>query len=142
MCRSQNPSISCYSKLLVEIADEGETVVRGVPVTREHYYVIVFAVHSFLRPAETELFGIRFCDIETQTDPDHLLITLTGKTGYRKSATMPEAVDILQKVKEMYSDASPTDYVFMPQYPNRTTALNTYRRIFILCDGVIRWAYQ
>ena len=113
-----------------EIADEGKTVVRGVPVTREHYYVIVFAVHSFLRPAETELFGIRFCDIETQTDPDHLLITLTGKTGYRKSATMPEAVDILQKVKEMYPDASPTDYVFMPQYPNRTTALNTYRRIF------------
>ena len=40
------------------IADEGETVVRGVPVTREHYHVIVFAVHSFLRPAETELFGI------------------------------------------------------------------------------------
>ena len=30
----------------------------------------------------------------------------------------------------MYPDASPTDYVFMPQYPNRTTALNTYRRIF------------
>ena len=43
---------------------------------------------------------------------------------------MPEAVDILHKVKEMYPDASPTDYVFMPQYPNRTTALNTYRRIF------------
>ena len=76
--------------------------------------------------------GIRFCDIETQSDPDHLLITLIGKTGYRKSATMPEAVDILHKVKEMYPDASPTDYVFMPQYPNRTTALNTYRRIFNL----------
>ena len=35
-----------------------------------------------------------------------------------------------EKIREMYPDASPTDYVFMPQYPNRTTALNTYRRIF------------
>ena len=29
-----------------QIADEGETVVRGVPMTRDHYHVIVFAVHS------------------------------------------------------------------------------------------------
>tara|TARA_B110000238_G_C16094835_1_gene425574 strand:- start:345 stop:1553 length:1209 start_codon:yes stop_codon:yes gene_type:complete len=113
-----------------EIADAGETVVRGVLVTREHYHVIAFAVQSFLRPAETELFGIRFCDIEVNKDPEHLLLTLTGKTGYRKSATMPDAVGILEKIREMYPDASPTDYVFMPQYPNRTTALNTYRRIF------------
>jgi len=113
-----------------EIADAGETVVRGVLVTREHYHVIAFAVQSFLRPAETELFGIRFCDIEVNKNPEHLLLTLTGKTGYRKSATMPDAVGILEKIREMYPDASPTDYVFMPQYPNRTTALNTYRRIF------------
>ena len=113
-----------------EIADAGETVVRGVLVTREHYHVIAFAVQSFLRPAETELFGIRFCDIEVNKNPEHLLLTLTGKTGYRKSATMPDAVGILEKIREMYPDAKPTDYVFMPQYPNRTTALNTFRRIF------------
>jgi len=113
-----------------QIADAGETIVRGVPVTREHYHIIVFAVNSFLRPTETELFGIRFCDIEVNQDPEHLLLTLTGKTGYRKSATMQYAVGILEKIKEMYPNASPTDYVFMPQYQNRTTALNTYRRIF------------
>jgi hypothetical protein len=28
------------------------------------------------------------------TDPRHLLMTLTGKTGYRKSATLDAAVDI------------------------------------------------
>ncbi len=39
-------------------------------MTREHYNVIVFAVHSFLRPTETELFGIRHCDIEVMdTEP-------------------------------------------------------------------------
>ena len=123
-----------YSLLLEtarKIADAGETRVRGVLVTREHYNVIVFAVHSFLRPTETELFGIRHCDIEMMdTDPRHLLMTLTGKTGYRKSATLDAAVDIYAKQRVLHSDAKPTDYVFMPEYPNRTTAVNTYRRIF------------
>jgi len=113
------------------IADEGETRVRGVLVTREHYNVIVFAVHSFLRPTETELFGIRHCDIEMMdTEPRHLLMTLTGKTGYRKSATLDAAVDIYAKQRVLHSDAKPTDYAFMPEYANRTTAVNTYRRIF------------
>ena len=123
-----------YGLLLEEarqIADDGETSVRGVPVTREHYNVIVFAVHSFLRPTETELFGIRYCDIEVMDEePRHLLMTLTGKTGYRKSATMQAAADIFEKQREMHVAAKPTDYVFMPEYSNRTTAVNTYRRIF------------
>ena len=123
-----------YSLLLEAartIADGGETRVRGVPVTREHYNVIVFAVHSFLRPTETELFGIRHCDIEMMdTEPRHLLMTLTGKTGYRKSASLEAAVDIFEKQKAMHVGYKPTDYVFMPEYPNRTTAVNTYRRIF------------
>ena len=113
------------------IADGAETSVRGVPVTREHYNVIVFAVHSFLRPTETELFGIRYCDIEVMGDaPRHLLMTLTGKTGYRKSASLNAAVDIFEKQRLMNVNAKPTDYVFMPEYTNRTTATNTYRRIF------------
>ena len=114
-----------------KIADGAETLVRGVPVTREHYNMIVFAVHSFLRPTETELFGIRYCDIELMNDaPRHLLMTLTGKTGYRKSASLEAAVDIFEKQKESHPNAKPTDYLFMPEYPNRTTATNTYRRIF------------
>ena len=123
-----------YSLLLEaarKIADAGETLVRGVPVTREHYNIIVFAVHSFLRPTETELFGIRFCDIEVMNkDPKHLLMTLTGKTGYRKSATLQAALDIYLKQRELHADRKDTDYVFMPEYANRTTAVNTYRRIF------------
>ena len=123
-----------YSRLLEtarQIADSRETLVRGVSVTREHYNVIVFAVHSFLRPTETELFGIRFCDIEVMDeDPRHLLMTLTGKTGYRKSASLEVAVDIFEKQRALHAHLDPTAYVFMPDYKNRTTAVNTYRRIF------------
>jgi hypothetical protein len=120
-------------KRLLEVArtcaDRGDTV-RGVEVTREHYHMIVFAVHSFLRPTETELFGIRYCDIEKREDPKHLLMTLTGKTGHRTSASLEAAVDIFDKQREMHPGADGSDPLFMPEYPNRTTAVNTYRRIF------------
>ena len=110
-------------------ADRGDQV-RGVDVTREHYNLIVFAVHTFLRPTETELFGIRYCDIEVKDDPKHLLMTLMGKTGYRTSASLEAAVDILAKQREIHPTAADTEFVFMPGYQNRTTAVNTYRRIF------------
>ncbi len=120
-------------KRLLEVAracaDRGDTE-RGVEVTREHYHMIVFAVHSFLRPTETELFGIRYCDIEKREDPKHLLMTLTGKTGHRTSASLEAAVDIFDKQREMHPGAGGSDPLFMPEYPNRTTAVNTYRRIF------------
>lgn len=100
-------------------------------MTREHYNMIVFAVHSFLRPTETELFGIRFCDIEVMHDvPRHLLMTLNGKTGYRKSASLEAAVDIFEKQQRRQVGASVTDHVFMSEYENRTTAVSTFRRIF------------
>ena len=50
--------------------------------------------------------------------------------GNRKSPTLDAAVDIYAKQKVLHSYAKPTDYMFMPEYPNRTTAVNTYRRIF------------
>ena len=117
-------------KVSRELADAGDKIVRGVPITREHYHLIVFAVHSFLRPTESELFGIRYCDIEIKSEPKHLVMTVTGKTGYRRSASLEVAVDIFEKQRELHPEAKPTDFVFMPEYANRTTAVNTYRRIF------------
>lgn len=117
-------------------ANQGDKV-RGVDVTREHYKLIVFVVHTFLRPTETELFGIRYCDIEVKDDPKHLLMTLTGKTGYRTSASLEAAVDILAKQPEINPNAADTEFVFMPEYQNRTTAVNTYGTIlnFVLWRG-------
>jgi flagellar motor protein MotB len=121
-----------YKKLLKvarTCADRGD-VVRGVQVTREHYNMIVFLVHSFVRPTETELFGIRFCDVEVKDDPKHLLVSISGKTGFRRSATMGIAVSLFEKQQKTHADRSGKDFLFMPDYPNRTTAVNTFRRIF------------
>lgn len=112
------------------IASEGQTKVRGVPITHEHVHMWQFLVHAFLRPTETELFAIRHCDVVLKSDPTHLELTLTGKTGFRISATMPFAQVIYQSVKARHPNAASTDYVFMSEYPNRTTAVNTARRLF------------
>lgn len=113
-----------------EIVAGGDVDVRGVMVTREHVNMIKFAIYSFLRPTETELFGIRFCDVTEKVDPSHLEMTLHGKTGFRVSATLEEAVAIFRDQKSQHPTASPSDHVFMPNYSNRKTAVNTYRRIF------------
>jgi len=114
-----------------QIAEDGLTKVRGVPVTKEHCNIILFAVWSFLRPTETELFGIRYCDIEkVYTKPRHLLMKIRGKTGYRSSVTMSSAIMLLDNQIEMNPDYKLDDYLFMANYNNRSTAIDTFRRIF------------
>lgn len=128
-----------YKKLITTaraIADAGETKVRGVLVRPEHVQMWEFMVHAFLRPTETELFGLRHCDITkmgkylTKDDPLHLELEIDGKTGRRVSATMPRAEMIYEHLLDDRVHYEPTDYVFMPEYSNRTTAVNTARRIF------------
>jgi len=68
--------------------------------------------------------------IASEGNPTHLELTLFGKTGFRISATMPFAQGLYQSVRSKSPNAEPTDYVFMPEYQNRTTAVNTARRLF------------
>lgn len=64
--------------------------VRGVQVTAEFYDVLLFLLHSFVRPIITELYAIRHSDITVASDPKRLVVTIRdGKTGYRASNTMP-----------------------------------------------------
>ncbi|EEB83592.1 putative site-specific recombinase, phage integrase family protein [Roseobacter sp. GAI101] len=112
------------------IASEGKTKVRGVLISHDHVHMWQFIVHSFVRPTETELFALRHCDIVVGGNPTHLELTLFGKTGHRISATMPFAQGLYQSVRSKSPNAEPTDYVFMSEYQNRTTAVNTARRLF------------
>jgi integrase len=55
-----------------------------------------------------------------------------GKTGKRTSVTMPLGVMLYQSLLDPVT-GKPSDtnqFVWMPEYPNRTTAINTARRIF------------
>jgi hypothetical protein len=84
-----------YQKLLTiskQMASE-KVRVRETVVTDELYDMIIFLVHSFVRPIETEFYTLKHKHVSISEDPRALLLTIAdGKTGFRLSSTMPAAV--------------------------------------------------
>ena len=117
------------------LASEGK-VVRGVTVTEELYDLILFCVHSFVRPTTTELYALKHNDIALQPDPKRLLVTVrNGKTGFRVANTMSGAVSAYERLRKRYPDVGGEDYIFLPDYANRATAARIFARQFnVLLD--------
>jgi hypothetical protein len=122
-----------YQKLLEtarQMATEG-VVVRGIAVTEELRDLILFLVHSFVRPLTSELYALRHQDVTVSTDPKGLvLVVRDGKTGFRPVNSMPAAVSVYSRICKRYPSAAPEDYLFLPQYQNRTTAAQIIQRQF------------
>jgi hypothetical protein len=122
-----------YRRLLKTAREmaEAKIVIRGIPVTYELYDVIVFLTQSFVRPVVSELYAIKHSDITVSANPTGLTVVIRdGKTGYRMSNTMPEAVSIYKKICQRYPDAKGEDYLFYPEYQNRRTATKIIQRQF------------
>lgn len=122
-----------YQKLLKQLKEMSSqgVLVRGVEITDELYDLVLFLSHSFVRPISSELYAIRHSDITVADDPKRLIVTVRdGKTGYRSANTMEAAVSVYQRIKNRYPDAAPEDFIFFPQYDNRTTVANIVQRQF------------
>lgn len=122
-----------YRKLLdgAKTMAREEVVVRGTTVTTELYDLILFLVHSFVRPISTELYALKHGDIMVADDPKRLVLTIgNGKTGYRSSNTMPAAVSVYQRICDRYPERDASTHLFLPNYTNRTTASQIVRRQF------------
>jgi hypothetical protein len=128
-----SPEEDADLKLRQTAADMAEenVIVRGVPITDELHQLIYFVLGSFVRPTVTELFALRHSDITMAKKPTRLLITIrNGKTGYRVANTLIGTAVRYLKIKKLYPDAKPEDYVFLPQYKNRHTAAKIIQRQF------------
>jgi hypothetical protein len=128
-----SPEEDADLKLRQTAADMAEenVIVRGVPITDELHQLIYFVLGSFVRPTVTELFALRHSDITIAKKPTRLLITIrNGKTGYRVANTLIGTAVRYLKIKKLYPDAKPEDYVFLPQYKNRHTAAKIIQRQF------------
>mgnify|MGYP001259709359 CR=1 FL=1 len=155
--RKDNPRPSFTEKEYKKVLEttrkciEDEEIVRGIQLTWEVYYFIVFLVHSFMRPIETEIFAIKYKDITVRKNPDRLEIRIKGKTGFRTVSTLQGAVDFLEKLKKINPNYKENDYLFFNEYPNRTTASRNFQRQFAFIldkgnlreteDGVLRTPY-
>lgn len=122
-----------YKKLLKVTRDEIEkgSSVRGIQLTMEHYYFIVFLVHTFMRPVESEVYNVKHKDIKVvKEEPQRLEIQVIGKTGYRPISSLSYAVEFYEKVCKLHKKYKQDDYVFFPQYLNRRTAIRNFNRVF------------
>nr|WP_281721635.1 tyrosine-type recombinase/integrase [Nitrosomonas nitrosa] len=123
-----------YKRILktAEQMAHDQVVVRWIPVTMELYDLILFVMHTFVRPTISELYSIRHCDVTVAIDkPKRLILTIRqGKTGYRVTNTLEAAVSVYERIQDRYPNAKPEDYLFLPNYPNRETASRIIGRQF------------
>jgi hypothetical protein len=123
-----------YKKLLDTakiMAGEGVKVRESV-ITDELYDLILFLSHSFVRPIETELYGLKHKHVTIHEDPKSLLLTISnGKTGFRHTNTMGAAVGVYKRIRDRYPDHSePDDFLFFPKHRNRASAKRIAQRQF------------
>lgn len=122
-----------YKKLLhtAQAMANEQVEVRGITVTHELYDLLLFVVHSFVRPITTELYALRHEDVTVADDPRRLILTVKkGKTGYRTANTMPGAVSVYERICARSSERAPEEHLFLPEYANRTTASKIIQRQF------------
>ncbi|ETD85019.1 recombinase [Rhodobacter capsulatus B6] len=121
-----------FMKAAADCVSRGDEV-RGVRITGHHVRMFKFLVHSFLRPTKGELFGLRHKDIKVGSNPPHLEMSVHGgKTCKRTSVTTPICVPLYKGMLSPFSEEGPDPnaFVWLPEYTNRTTAIDTARRIF------------
>ena len=122
-----------YKKLLsaAKAMADDDLEIRGVSVTDELYDLILFTVHSFVRPTVSELYAIKHNDVTIANNPARLIVTIRkGKTGYRAANTMPGAIAAFKRCCKRNPDANGEDYIFLPTYPNRKTASQIMQQQF------------
>lgn len=138
-------------KRLCSVSDElakGKTLVRGIPITAELKLLIQFMVNSFLRPSDLRVLKhehIRVMENKNAKSAGEKKFLLLShpktKTTDQEVVTMPAAVAIyenllkLQKKRDRkdgkkgkYGQSG--DYVFFPEYLNRTTMMGVLSRQF------------
>jgi integrase len=104
--------------------------VRGTTVTTDLYDFILFVMHTFVRPTEREVYGLRFRDCVILQTPSRLSLKVQGKTGFRQVDTLEAAVSVYKRLARRDRFNAPNDYLFLPEYPNRETAKRVMGRWF------------
>ena len=138
LVKKENDQYRALCKTLKSLAEENIKV-RGVELTDEMYDLVVFLTNSFLRPTYSELYALRHSDVAIAVSGDDadgkgmkaLRLTIRkGKTGARIATTMPSCVSVYERICKRHKDYKPDDYIFLPQYSNRSHAVRVTQNLF------------
>lgn len=127
-----------YKRLLEECIkhEKLKTKVKSQIINAELRRYIIFMINTFLRPSDSRKIRNRNIEIIRNSKASYLRIsTESSKTINTPVISMPLAVEIYSKqlnIQKTKGFGKPADYVFLPEYNNRTFAYELIRRQFTL----------
>lgn len=114
--------------------EDAGTKVRTQVITPELRRFATLSINTFLRPSDAKLLRHRHIDIVKTKETRYLRITTDfSKTVLSPVVSMPNAVPIYEKLlaeAKARGCGNPDDYVFMPNYKNRTFVIKTFSHQF------------
>ena len=126
-----------YEKLCEETqrCAEEEVEVRGVKITTELFCLFQFMVNSFIRPSDLRV--LKFKHLHLRKDGKETWYALNHpatKTNANEVQAMPATVGIIKRLiaekKLLKQPYQKEDYLFLPTYKNRDTAIAIIARQF------------
>lgn len=120
-----------YTKLkkgIISCANNGDTV-KSQSVTTELLNIVEFIKFTFVRPSQTELYGIKIGHVTIRDDVDALEIRIDGKTKKRVTISMPGAVAVFKRQLALTEHTKASDYLFFPEITNRAEAVRVGQRL-------------
>ena len=126
-----------YKKLLSEIKKlngVSYTAHNGSEylITEEMLHFVIFMVGSMLRPTVSEVYSLRYEDIEVKKlkDKEYLEFAINRKNRKMIVQTLPTSFYAFRDMKKLRPDHKESDYLFAPQYEDRRTAMRYMSNMF------------
>ena len=101
-------------------------------ITEEMLHFVIFMVGSMLRPTVSEIYSLRYEDIEVKKlkDKEYLEFAINRKNRKMIVQTLPTSFYALRDMKILRPDHKESDYLFAPQYEDRRTAMRYMSNMF------------
>jgi integrase len=126
-----------YEELVssAEKLSKTQVIERGVLITDEMKYLIQFMVNSFIRPSDIRVLKHKHIKRMKEGEDEWLVLNHPAtKTNATEVQAMPATVFIYDKLVEFKKSKKMRvgldDYVFLPDYSNRNTAMEVLGRLF------------
>ena len=101
-------------------------------ITEEMLHFVIFMVGSMLRPTVSEVYSLRYEDIEVKKlkDKEYLEFAINRKNRKMIVQTLPTSFYAFRDMKILRPDHKESDYLFAPQYEDRRTAMRYMSNMF------------
>ena len=101
-------------------------------ITEEMLHFVIFMVGSMLRPTVSEVYSLKYEDIEVKKlkDKEYLEFAINRKNRKMIVQTLPTSFYAFRDIKILRPDHKESDYLFAPQYEDRRTAMRYMSNMF------------